>query len=94
MLEGLGMGVHVHKDEFSLFHSTPGGYSHTPMSNYIIHYNMQSICIYEDRRARVSSFLFYITPSHIIEGEEQVPGPIRIESMFLSDHQDVYPLFG
>lgn len=46
------------------------------------------------KRERVCFFDFISWPAHILQGEEQVPVPIRTEGMFLSDHQDVYSLFG
>lgn len=83
------------KSNFPAFHITAGDYSYKYTSMW--HYNttLDTIKFSPSLYVRcVCFFDFILQPVPIIQGEEQVPGPIRTEGMFLSDHQDVYSLFG
>lgn len=91
MLEEQGICRLLHKKEFSHHPLENILTCIHPCGNYIRYYNIQSlsICV-----VCVGFFDFILRPVHIIQGEEQVPGPIRTKGMFLSDHKDVCSLFG
>lgn len=67
----------------------------TIISIFGVHWRLsQSLFLSTERESMCVSFVLLFNIAHIIQREEQVPGPITTEGMFLSDHQDVYSLFG